>query len=247
MAPRWPRGCIRRSAGWAVSRDKSLSGEYDAAHMLTPMPLAISLGAGSTSVPWTMPAVENINGQAITLSMKHKDKNHPSQWKGFKFAVPFDGLVIFSTNLRPQDIMDGAMLRRIPYNFFVGNPSEEEMKQIYQRVCADFGLTPEGQHYLVMELLDGEPLSEVIAREDYGRLLEFDALFIRATTAVNHYTYRFARRAAAEGLVVIDDPLSILRCTNKVYLYELFGRHGVPMPCTRIVLQSQPSAPSVAR
>jgi hypothetical protein len=37
-----------------------------------------------------MPAVENINGQAITLAMKHKDKRDPKSWKGFKFAVPFD-------------------------------------------------------------------------------------------------------------------------------------------------------------
>ena len=37
-----------------------------------------------------MPAVENINGQAITLAMKHKDKRNPKDWKGFKFAVPFD-------------------------------------------------------------------------------------------------------------------------------------------------------------
>jgi nitrate/nitrite transport system substrate-binding protein len=81
---------VIKTAGWAVARDKSLSGEYDAAHMLTPMPLAISVGAGSTSVPWTMPAVENINGQAITLHLKHKDKNDPKQWKGFRFAVPFD-------------------------------------------------------------------------------------------------------------------------------------------------------------
>ncbi|MDX1484418.1 MAG: CmpA/NrtA family ABC transporter substrate-binding protein [Alphaproteobacteria bacterium] len=81
---------VIKTAGWAVSRDKSLSGEYDAAHMLTPMPLAISLGAGSTAVPWTMPAVENINGQAITLHKKHKDKRDPKQWKGMKFAVPFD-------------------------------------------------------------------------------------------------------------------------------------------------------------
>jgi glutathione synthase/RimK-type ligase-like ATP-grasp enzyme len=77
--------------------------------------------------------------------------------------------------------------------------------------------------------------TEVIGREDYGRLLEFDALFIRATTAVDHYTYRFARRAAAEGLVVIDDPVSILRCTNKVYLTEVLARHGIPTPRTRIV------------
>lgn len=81
---------VIKTAGWAVSRDKSLSGEYDAAHMLTPMPLAISLGSGSTAVPWTMPAVENINGQAIVLSNKHKDKNDPRKWKGFKFAVPFE-------------------------------------------------------------------------------------------------------------------------------------------------------------
>jgi nitrate/nitrite transport system substrate-binding protein len=81
---------VIKTAGWAVSRDKSLSGEYDAAHMLTPMPLAITVGAGSVAKPWTMPAVENINGQAITLHNKHKDKQDPKKWKGFKFAVPFE-------------------------------------------------------------------------------------------------------------------------------------------------------------
>lgn len=79
-----------KTAGWAVSRDKSLSGEYDAAHMLTPMPLAITAGAGSAATPWTMPAVENINGQAITLANKHLDKQDPSKWKGFTFGVPFE-------------------------------------------------------------------------------------------------------------------------------------------------------------
>jgi nitrate/nitrite transport system substrate-binding protein len=54
------------------------------------MPIAITLGAGSNPIPYTMPAVENINGQAITLSVKHKDKRDPKSWKGFKFAVPFD-------------------------------------------------------------------------------------------------------------------------------------------------------------
>jgi glutathione synthase/RimK-type ligase-like ATP-grasp enzyme len=76
---------------------------------------------------------------------------------------------------------------------------------------------------------------DVIGRDDYGRLGEFDALFIRETTAVNHRTYRFAQRAAATGLVVIDDPESILRCTNKVFLAELLVHHGVPIPRTVIV------------
>jgi nitrate/nitrite transport system substrate-binding protein len=58
--------------------------------MLTPMPLAMTMGAGSTATPYIMPAVENINGQAIVLHNKHKDKRDPSKWKGFKFGVPFD-------------------------------------------------------------------------------------------------------------------------------------------------------------
>ncbi|MGE0416559.1 MAG: CmpA/NrtA family ABC transporter substrate-binding protein [Acetobacteraceae bacterium] len=81
---------VVKTAGWAVVRDKTLNKEYDAAHMLAPMPLAISLGVGSNPVPYGVPAIENINGQAITLAMKHKDNRDPKNWKGFKFAVPFD-------------------------------------------------------------------------------------------------------------------------------------------------------------
>ncbi|MCF7734220.1 MAG: RimK family protein [Cephaloticoccus sp.] len=77
--------------------------------------------------------------------------------------------------------------------------------------------------------------AEVITRDDYARLGEFDALFIRQTTAVNHFTFRFASRAEAEGLVVIDDSRSILRCTNKVYLAELLERHEILSPKTIIV------------
>ena len=81
---------VVRTAGWAVIRDKSINGEYDASHMLSPMPLALTMGAGSNPVPWSVGAIENINGQAITLANKHKDKRDPKDWKGFKFGVPFD-------------------------------------------------------------------------------------------------------------------------------------------------------------
>lgn len=74
-----------------------------------------------------------------------------------------------------------------------------------------------------------------VTADDIGRLGQFDGLFIRTTTAVNHYTYRFARRAQTEGAVVIDDAGSIVRCTNKVYQAELFERHGVSAPATRIL------------
>ena len=80
---------------------------------------------------------------------------------------------------------------------------------------------------------------ELIGKNDYSRLAEYDALFIRETTSLHHHTYRFARRAQSEGMVVIDDPDSILKCTNKVYLAELFKAHRVPMPRTVIVHKAQ--------
>ena len=46
---------------------------------------------------------------------------------------------------------------------------------------------------------------EFLSPDDYGRIAEFDALFIRETTKLNHHTYRFASRARAEGLVVISN------------------------------------------
>ena len=76
---------------------------------------------------------------------------------------------------------------------------------------------------------------EFIDKDDYGQVAEFDALFIRETTAVNHHTYRFARRAAREGLIVVDDPLSILRAANKVFLAQLMERYRIEQPRTLII------------
>ncbi|TVS09245.1 MAG: ATP-grasp domain-containing protein [Planctomycetaceae bacterium] len=97
-------------------------------------------------------------------------------------------------------------------------PSDDKALRKFERAGAALGLS-----------------CERITRDDYARLAEFDALFIRETTYVNHHTYRFARRAASEGLVVIDDPDSIVRCTNKVFLAELLRRHRLPMPQTMVV------------
>lgn len=97
-------------------------------------------------------------------------------------------------------------------------PSDERALKRFEKAGAELGLAVER-----------------IGPEDLGRLAEFDGLFIRETTAVNHHTFRFARKATAEGLVVIDDPDSILKCTNKVYLAELLARHNVAAPKTLLV------------
>lgn len=85
---------------------------------------------------------------------------------------------------------------------------------------------------------------ELIEKDSYGRIAEFDGLFIRETTQVNHHTYRFARRATVEGMVVVDDPRSIVRCTNKVYLAETLNRHRLATPRT-LILSSENAAAGI--
>lgn len=97
-------------------------------------------------------------------------------------------------------------------------PSDEKALHRFQKAAEKAGLRP-----------------EFIEKDDFRRLGEFDALFLRETTGVNHHTYRFARKAAAEGMVVVDDPESILKCTNKVFLAELLERNRVSIPRTMIV------------
>lgn len=83
--------------------------------------------------------------------------------------------------------------------------------------------------------------TEFITKDDYQRVSQFDALFIRATTNVNDYTYKFSRYAYSEGLVVIDDPWSILKCSNKLYFHEAMRSEGVSTPKTVVVSKWAPS------
>ena len=81
-----------------------------------------------------------------------------------------------------------------------------------------------------------------IGKNDYPRLAEYDGLFIRETTASDNHTYRFAHRAEREGMVVIDDPTSILRCTNKIFLNDLMVSRKLAVPRTEILYRDNAKA-----
>jgi glutathione synthase/RimK-type ligase-like ATP-grasp enzyme len=78
---------------------------------------------------------------------------------------------------------------------------------------------------------------EPITKRQLAELAEYDGLFIRETTSIDNHTYRFARRAWQEGMPVIDDPISMIRCTNKVFLMELLQGNQVPTPPTVILAE----------
>ena len=80
---------------------------------------------------------------------------------------------------------------------------------------------------------------DTLSKNDYSRLAEYDGLFIRETTALDNHTYRFANRAEKEDMVVIDDPSSILKCTNKIYLHDLMKSRKLPTPRTEILYRDE--------
>ncbi|MCB1602914.1 MAG: RimK family alpha-L-glutamate ligase, partial [Xanthomonadales bacterium] len=88
---------------------------------------------------------------------------------------------------------------------------------------------------------------EFLTARDLQRVPEFDALFIRETTALYHHTFRFARKAELEGIPVIDDTRSIVRCTNKVFLAEALKANGIPAPRTVFLDRASFDAQRIAR
>ena len=79
-----------RTPGWGVVRERMLKGEYDASHFLSPMPLAMTLGLGTPAKPMNVATIQNINGQAITLSQRLRNQRDPKTWRGLKLGIPFE-------------------------------------------------------------------------------------------------------------------------------------------------------------
>jgi len=158
-------------------------------------------------------------------------------------------------NIRPVAVNDipeehRSFIMQVAHDFFV-----KRHPYIRKRATSRYDLAilynpqekepPSNQRALKHFVKAAETLGlspELIEKDDYGRLAEFDSLFIRETTSVTNHTYRFARKALAEGIVVVDDPDSILKCTNKVFLAELLERHKILTPKTVIVNRSNRNA-----
>ena len=87
--------------------------------------------------------------------------------------------------------------------------------------------------------------AQALSFDEIDNIAQFDALFIRQTTAIDHPTYRLASKAQSLGLVVIDDAESILRCCNKVYLHDAFNYQKVPSLKTLVVADQSDDTISV--
>lgn len=88
---------------------------------------------------------------------------------GKKIVVPFEQIVLFSTNLQPHDLVDEAFLRRVPFKIEITNPCEAEFTELFRRGCQSFGLPwrPEVVQQLIKEAFYrvGRPLRRCYARD----------------------------------------------------------------------------------
>ena len=214
---------LHRTAGWAVVRDKTLAGEFDAAHMLSPMPLAISLGLGADATPMVVPAIENVNGNAITLHVKHKNKRDPKQWKGMKFGVPFDYsmhnfLLRYYLAEHGLDPDTDVQLRVMAPPDMVANLRAESIdgfivaEPFNQRAVFDgIGFI----HALTSEIWDKHPCCAFAARTSFveQRPNTFAALFRAIVTSTVHCSRQENRKAVAAaigGPQYLNQPATVL-------------------------------------
>lgn len=222
---------VIKTAGWAVARDKSLNGEYDASHMLTPMPLAMSMGAGSTATPYIMPAVENINGQAIVLANKHKDKRNPKDWKGFKFGVPFEYsmhnfLLRYYVAEHGIDPDQDIQIRVVPppemvANLRAGNldgylsPDPFNQRAVFEKI----GFL----HMLTKDIWEGHPCCAFACSEKFATEMPntYAALF-KSIVDATHYSAKAENRAEIAKAI---SPKNYLNQPEVVVRQVLTGRY----------------------
>jgi len=81
--------------------------------------------------------------------------------------------------------------------------------------------------------------ADLVRSNELKHLSQYDALFIRETTSIDHPTYRLSRKGEVEGLVVIDDATSIMRCCNKIFLHDAFSYHKVSAPRTLVASSAE--------
>jgi len=95
-----------------------------------------------------MSIVELLNRWIVPLEKRY---DYLALQNGKKISVPFDQLIIFSTNLEPRDLVDEAFLRRIPYKIEIGDPDEDEFCRLFELLAPKMGFThrPEPIRYLV--------------------------------------------------------------------------------------------------
>jgi nitrate/nitrite transport system substrate-binding protein len=231
-----------KTPGWGAIRDRVIKKEHDASHFLSPMPLAMSLGLGSDPFPTSVATIQNNNGQAITLHLKHKARRDPKQWKGFTFGVPFvysmhnfllryylaeygldpDSAVKVIAVPPPEMV---ARLRDGTIDGFLG-PDPYNQRAVFDQV----GFI----HILSKEIWDGHPCCAFGASDEFiaQNPNTFSALFraiIGASLIASSFTDRTEIAKKIAPAAYLDQPLEVVtQALTGTFPDGLGGNHSIP-------------------
>jgi nitrate/nitrite transport system substrate-binding protein len=191
---------LQKIAGIALIRDKMINGELDISQQVMPVALTMSLGVGSTKTQARVLTVLNQHGNSLVLANKHKENRDPKNWKGFRFAVPFElshqtlqlRAYLAAAGLDPEK---DVALRVVP-------PSEYVSNLRVGNIDGFFGGEPGGQravyegvgfiHLISSEIWEDHPCCSVTATESW----------IKA----NPNTFNAAFRAIIGASLHVSDP-----------------------------------------
>ncbi|MCL6432880.1 MAG: ABC transporter substrate-binding protein [Leptolyngbyaceae cyanobacterium HOT.MB2.61] len=219
---------VKKMPNWAAVRDSAIAGELDAYHMLSPMPIAITMGLGSAAFPIKLASIENINGQAITVAMKHKDTvKEAKDFKGFKIGVPFP----FSMHnlLIRYYLAAGGLDPDKDVQIFPVPPPDSVAKMTAGELDAMLMPDPFNQravyekvgfiHMLTRDLWDGHPCCAFAASQQW-----IDA---------NPNTFRAVNKAIVDAAGYADDPVNRQKVAEALIERKYLNQ---PLPVVQAVL-----------
>ncbi|NJN86834.1 MAG: ABC transporter substrate-binding protein [Leptolyngbyaceae cyanobacterium SL_7_1] len=219
---------VVKMPNWAAVRDSAIAGELDAYHMLSPMPIAMTMGLGSTAFPVKLASIENINGQAITVALKHKDTvQGPADFRGFKIGVPFP----FSMHnlLLRYYLATGGLDPDTDVQIFPVPPPDSVAKMTAGEIDAMLMPDPFNQravyekvgfiHLLTKELWDGHPCCAFAAGQSW--------------IDTNPNTFRAVNKAIIDAAGYANDPANRVEIANALIERKYLNQ---PLPVVEAVL-----------
>jgi nitrate/nitrite transport system substrate-binding protein len=223
---------LNKIGGIALIRDKVLNGELDLSQQVMPVPITVSMGIGSVADATQVLSIQNQHGNSLVLAMKHKDNRDPKNWKGFKFAVPFD--TSHQAMLLRYYLAESGLDPDQDVSFRVVPPSEYFSNLRTGNIDGFFGGEPGGQravyegagfiHLLSREIWPGHPCCAFVARAAW--IKEHPNTFIAAQRAVIEASLAVTDMSKRKGVAaVLADP-AYLNAPEPVIEQVLMGRYA---------------------
>jgi nitrate/nitrite transport system substrate-binding protein len=223
---------LNKIPGIALIRDKVLNGELDLSQQVMPVPITVSMGIGSVPDATQVLSIQNQHGNSLVLAMKHKDNRDPKNWKGFKFAIPFDSS--HQAMLLRYYLAENGLDPDQDVSFRVVPPSEYFSNLRTGNIDGFFGGEPGGQravyegagfiHLLSREIWPGHPCCAFVARAAW--IKDHPNTFIAAQKAIIEASLAVNAMANRKGVAAILADPSYLNAPEPVIEQVLSGRYA---------------------